>query len=72
MSSPTVNNDILRVTHISRCAKASGRSEVCTCLPTVRNGLIQHALAGLTMNSETREVLLNEISKISNEVRDSK
>ncbi len=62
---------ILRLTHISRCAKAGGRSEVCTCLPGERKELLQHALAGLTLDEKIREMLLEEIRKISNEVRDS-
>jgi hypothetical protein len=62
---------ILRLTHISRCSKAFGRSSTCTCLPVARRELIKHALASLTLDEKIREMLLEEISKISSEVRDS-
>lgn len=60
---------ILRSTHISRCASASRGSSVCTCLPVARIALIKHALAGLTLDADLRETLLEEIRKIHSDIR---
>jgi hypothetical protein len=67
----TTRELILRTSHISRCAQASGRSSQCTCLPVARVALINHALAGLTLDAECRKQLMDEISKILGTNRDS-
>lgn len=61
---------VIRSTHISRCAQVGGRSPKCNCLPVARIELIKHTLSGLTLDEDLRKQLLEEIHKLQSGIRE--